>query len=413
MRFASLPVLAVAAFYHVCAEPFSSSFRIDFDTARPALYSDALGCGFEPSSAVRRIQRRDGGFVTSVHPFFFSVAVPEGNYRVTVVLGDPEGESTTTIKAELRRLMAEKVHTAHGRLQSVRFIVNVRVPQFSTGAEVTLKPREKTIEAPAWDHKLTLEFSNTEPKVAAIEIQKVDVPVLYIAGDSTSTDQPREPYNSWGQMLPRFFKPEIAIANHGESGESLKSFIAENRLSKLEDVMKSGDWLFIQMGHNDQKEKGEGVGAFTTYKASLKQFIAAAHARGATPVLISSINRLTFDPEGRITNSLGDYPEAVRQTAREEDVALIDLNAMSKLFYEALGPAKAHLAFAADDTTHHSDYGSYEFARCIVQGIKDTKLPVARYLIDEPAFDPARPDPPEAFDIPPDPLTTTERPYGK
>ena len=60
------------------------------------------------------------------------------------------------------------------------------------------------MEAPAWDNKLTLEFSNSEPKVDSIAIEKVDVPTIYIAGDSTSTDQPREPFNSWGQMLTRF-----------------------------------------------------------------------------------------------------------------------------------------------------------------------------------------------------------------
>src|SRR5207248_3988607 len=178
--------------------------------------------------------------------------------------------------------------------------------------------------------------------------EKADqVPTLYIAGDSTSTDQPLEPFNSWGQMLTRFFKPEIAIANHGESGESLRSFIGERRLEKLMSAIKPGDWLFIQMGHNDQKERGEGVGAFTTYKADLKRFVKEARDHGATPVLITPMHRLNFAPgTGTIVNTLGDYPEAVRQAAQEENVALIDLNAMSKLFYEALGPRDAHLAFA-------------------------------------------------------------------
>lgn len=353
------------------------------------------------------------GYFTSETPFYYSAAVPgEGNYKVTVTLGDSDGESTTTIRAELRRLMVEKVHTARGEFATCTFIVNVRTPQIPGAGEVKLKPREKTTEAAAWDNRLQLEFSNAAPKVAGIEIEKVEVPTIYIAGDSTSTDQPREPYNSWGQMLPRFFKPEIAVANHGESGESLKSFIGEGRLKKLNTLMKKGDWLFIQMGHNDQKEKGEGVGAFTTYKASLKQLIAAAREHGATPVVITSMNRLTFDADGKITNSLGDYPDAVRQTAKEEGVAVIDLNAMSKPFYEALGPVKAHVAFAGSDTTHHSDYGSYEFAKMVVQGIKNADLPLVRYLVDVAPFDPAHPDSPEKFDIPADPQASAERPYG-
>ena len=345
-------------------------------------YTEELGYGFEPASLHQP-------------PLYFSIKLPEeGNYKVTVTLGDTDSESTTTVKAELRRLMLEQIHTAPGQFATRTFIVNTRTPQIPGDAPVRLKDREKTTETWAWDNRLTLEFIGARPAVAAIEIEKADnLPTLYIAGDSTSTDQPREPFNSWGQMLTRFFKPEIAVANHGESGESLHGFIAERRLAKLMSVIKPGDWLFIQMGHNDQKEKGEGVGAFTTYKASLKQFILEARQHGATPVLITPVHRLTFDADGKITNSLGDFPEAVRQAAKEESVALIDLNAMSKPFYEALGPAEAHQAFAGKDTTHHSDYGSYELAKCIVQAIKDNKLPIAKYLIDTPPFDPAHPDP--------------------
>lgn len=154
------------------------------------------------------------------------------------------------------------------------------------------------------------------------------------------------------------------------------------------------------------------MGAFTTYKADLKRFIDEARQHGATPVLITSMNRLTFDDNGRIVNSLGDYPEAVRQAAREENVAWIDLNAMSKPFYEALGLRDAHVAFAGSDTTHHSDYGSYELAKCVVQGIKDARLPLASYLVDVPQFDPARPDAFASFAIPAEPLGPLVKPYG-
>jgi lysophospholipase L1-like esterase len=389
-------------------QPF---YKFDFASGEPllghirvppaTLYTEEPGYGFEPASLPKP-------------PFYFSVKLPEeGNYKVTVTLGSADSESTTTVKAELRRLMLEQIHTAPGQFATRTFIVNTRTPQIAADAQVRLKDREKTSETWAWDNRLTLEFIGASPAVAAIEIEKADnLPTLYIAGDSTSTDQPREPFNSWGQMLTRFFKPEIAVANHAESGESLRGFIAERRLAKLMSVIKPGDWLFIQMGHNDQKEKGEGVGAFTTYKASLKQFIAEARQHGATPVLITPVHRLTFDADGKITNSLGDFPEAVRQTAKEESVALIDLSAMSKPFYEALGPIAAHQAFAGKDTTHHSDYGSYELAKCIVQAIKDRKLPIAKYLIDTPSFDPAHPDPIANFDVPAEPLIRVEKPYG-
>jgi len=120
--------------------------------------------------------------------------------------------------------------------------------------------------------------------VSGLEIAKVDDAVtVYIMGDSTVTDQTKEPWNSWGQMLPRFFKAGVAIANHAESGESLKSSLNARRLDKVMSTIKPGDYLFIQLGHNDQKERGEGVGAFTTYKSDLKHYVAETRLRGALP----------------------------------------------------------------------------------------------------------------------------------
>src|SRR6185437_8982956 len=94
------------------------------------------------------------------------------------------------------------------------------------------------------------------------------------------------------------------------------------------------------------------------------------------------------------------YPDAVRQAAREEDAPLIDLNAMSKPFYEALGPEGSKKAFV--DNTHHNNYGSYELARCVVEGIRRDRLGLARFLEDGlPTFDPAHPDPVDGFKVPP------------
>jgi lysophospholipase L1-like esterase len=243
------------------------------------------------------------------------------------------------------------------------------------------------------------------------------VPTIYLAGDSTVCDQPYEPFNSWGQMFPRFFGPGAAIANHAESGESLRSFISENRLAKLDSLMRPGDYLFIQFGHNDQKERGENVGAFTTYKADLERFVADARGHGVTPVLVTPVSRRTFGDDGKITNSLGDYPEAVRRVAREQGVALIDLNAMSAALYEALGPEGAKSLFPTIngkvEATHHDNYGSYELAKCVVEGIKAGHLRIADLLLgDAPPFDPAHPDPLGFFRVPPSPKASKETPYG-
>ena len=311
----------------------------------------------------------------------FSLSVPEGNYKVTITLGRADGDSVTTVKAELRRLTLENVETKNGKFATRTFTVNVRTPQIAGGGEVKLKEREKTTETAAWDEKLTLEFSGARPAVCAIKITRADnLPTIYLLGDSTVADQPQEPYNSWGQMLTSFFKPEVVIANHAESGESLRSSLNARRLDKVLSTIKAGDYLFIQYGHNDEKEKGEGVGPFTTYKADLKRFVAGARQHGATPVLITPVQRRTFDQDGKITNSHGDYPAAMRQVAKEENVPLIDLNALSKTLYETWGPEQSKNFFAPNDNTHHNDSGSHEIAKLIVEAIRGGNLPLKKYL---------------------------------
>jgi lysophospholipase L1-like esterase len=383
------------------------------------IYSKEIGYGFEPGFTVNCFDRGGNNALrsdlcTSDKPFYFSVALPEGNYRVTITFGDAANDTSTTVKAELRRLMLEQVDTKRGQFVTRTFLVNVRTPLIASGGEVKLKDREKTTEVWAWDEKLTLEFNNARPAVSSIEIAPaVDVPTVFLLGDSTVCDQPSEPYNSWGQMLTRFFKPEVVIANHAESGESLKSSLGARRLDKVLSLMKPGDYLLIQFGHNDEKEKGEGVGAFTTYKADLKKFVSGARSRGGIPVLITPVQRRTFDQAGKITNSHGDYPEAVRQVAREENVALIDLNAMSKEFYEALGPERSKLAFKEGDGTHHNNYGSYQLAKCIVEGIKNSRVGLVKYLTtDTKRFDPAQPDAIESFKLPASPIITNIKPLG-
>lgn len=343
-------------------------------------------------------------------PYTRSFPAPEGNCDVTVTLGAPDVEATTTVLAEQRRLMLERVHTKAGESVKRTFTVNVRRP-----GSIKLKSREAGYLN--WDDQLTLQFLGTPAAVTSIEIGHVESAVtVFLAGDSTVTDQPNEPYNSWGQMLPRFFKQGVAVANYAESGESLRSFKGSHRTDEVLNHIKKGDWLFIQFGHNDMKQKGEGVGAFTTYKADLESFALEAKKRGANPVLITSMNRRDFDRVGTVYSTLGDYPDAVRKLAEEQKLPLIDLNAMTKPLYEAWGPEKSKLAFAFRDNTHHNDYGSYELARCVVEGIRQNKLELAKFLADDVTpFDPAHPDSMERFSIPrlPPPATTaTTKPEG-
>ncbi len=363
-------------------------------------YSDAVGYGFEPGANVGAV----GGGIASTNPFYFSVKLPEGNYRVTVKLGDKTDESTVTVKAELRRLMLEKVHTAPGKTVTRSFIVNLRRPQIAGDGDVRLKPREKTTEWWDWDDKLTLEFNGARPSLDALEIEKASVPTVFILGDSTVCDQPAEPWNSWGQMLPRFFKPDIAIANHAESGETIASSLGAHRFDKVFSLMKPGDYLFLQFGHNDMKSRA--TNALERYAADFKRVIAETRAKGGTPVLVTSMERKA----GVEHPTLAGYPDAVRAVAKEENCALIDLNAMSVIFYRALG---TNIGKAFQDGTHHNNYGSYELAQCVVEGIRQDKLPLAKYIAgDFKEFDPAHPDPLDTFHMPVSPQHSEVKPLG-
>ena len=340
--------------------------------------------------------------VNSTRSVIRTFPLPEGNYTVTVTLGSDGFSGTTTVLAEQRRLMLEKIRTKQGERVTRVFTVNVRTPNIPGGGRIKLKSREANYLN--WDDKLTLQFLGDLPTVDELKVEPADpanTVTLFIAGDSTVTDQEKEPYNSWGQMLPRWFKAGVAVANYAESGESIRSSLGAHRFDKIFALLRPGDWLFIQFGHNDMKEKGEGVGAFTTYKADLERIIARAQERGGKVVLLTSMNRRNFDDAGHVYSTLKDYPDAVRAVAKEKNLPLIDLNAMSKPLYEAWGPEKSKLAFAPGDNTHHNDYGSYELARCVVESIRQNNLDLVSHLTDDVRpFDPAHPDPMETFDLP-------------
>lgn len=366
------------------------------------------------------------GFLTSDKPFYFSVKLPEGNYDVKVTVGDDNGTSDVAIRAENRRMFVNRLVTAKGEHQTVSFTVNVR-DSFIAGSNQKVRLKEREHRYLHWDDKLTLEFNSANPRINAIEITPNRKAVaVFLAGNSTVVDGAGEPFSAWGQMFPWFFKPgEVAIVNLAESGETLSGFIAARRFAKMLSMMKPGDYAFVEFGHNDQKQKGEGVGAFTTYKKNLEYFIDEVKKKGGIPVLVTSVQRRRFE-EGRIMETLGDYPAAVRQTAGEKGVALIDLNAMSKTLFEAMGEEGSLRAFVhvpagtypgrpepIADNTHFMPYGAYEVAKLIVTGVRKAQLGLANRLkADIPAFDPGKPGTYEIFYWPESPGRDATRPDG-
>ena len=365
------------------------------------VFTPEKGYGFD--LGITPITGESGGFITGEGGFYFSVQLPEGNYDVSVLLGDPKGTSDTTIKSESRRLMVENLVTTQSQQVTRKFTVNIRQPDIQGGSRVGLKEREKNYLH--WDSKLTLEFNGPRPCLAGLEISPAAHPVtVYLLGDSTVTDQPYEPWNSWGQMLPRFFKPGVAVANYAESGESLRSSLSARRVAKVESLVKKGDYVFVQFGHNDMKSKEEG--ALQRYEADLTALVKNIQAKGGIPVLVTSMERKA----GIKKDTLAGYPGTVIRVANAEKTALIDLHAMSRLLYVGLGE---NLDAAFQDGTHHNNFGSYEIARCVAEGIRNAKLPLVLQLADDvKPFDPAHPDSPADFRYAVSPLKDMTKPDG-
>ncbi|HEY4355644.1 MAG TPA: rhamnogalacturonan acetylesterase [Acidobacteriaceae bacterium] len=385
------------------------------------VYSNAAA-GFDRDTAPERVDKTG---CSSTKTFFFSMPAKEGNYLVTVELGGP-ADAMTTVRAESRRVMLARIATRAGKYRTESFTVNVRVPEIPGDGVVKRKPRE--MGALNWDDKLTLEFSGDHPSVRNIRVEpaKAGTPTVYLAGDSTVVDQDNEPWAAWGQMLPAFFGPGVAIANHAESGETIRSFEGEKRFAKIFSQLKSGDYLFFQFAHNDQKP-GSGFVSPEMYTGLLRKYVGMARERGATPVLVTSMNRRTFDATGHITDSLAPYPQTMRDFAQAEHVALIDLNAMSKTLYEAVGEPASRSLFvyapantypgqpqALHDDTHFNAYGAWELARCMVLGLQESGSPLVRYLREpQKRFQPQHPDPASSVFLPPAPFVDVEKPYER
>jgi lysophospholipase L1-like esterase len=387
----------------------------DFDLTKPQpVYNDVEGYGYDVLPAPDKKKPTE--------PFYFSVKVPDGNYRVHVELGGKKN-GNTTVRAEGRRLLMDNILTNKVKdTQTLEFTVNKRSTFIEEGKKVKIKDREK--DYLAWDDRLTLEFNGPMPAVKSIHIEPVDVPTIYLCGNSTVVDQNNEPWASWGQMITRWFGPEVAISNHAESGLTARTFIGSFRLDKILTTLKKGDYVFVEFGHNDEKEKKPGDGAWYHYQYQLKIFVDQVRAKDAEIVFLTPTQRRQFEADGKtIRNTHGDFPAAMKMVAEKENVPLIDLNAMTKTFFETLGFEDSKRALVhypeemygrkLEDNTHFNPYGAYEVAKCVVMGMKQLQLPVVQYLRpDWQDFDPAQPDDWQTFKWAPSRIVESVKPDG-
>ncbi len=361
----------------------------------------------------------------STDPYYYSVKVPDGNYKVTIELGSDRRAANTTVRAESRRLLVENLPTKKGETVKKTFVVNKRSPYISDSERVRIKDREKS--KLDWDDLLTFEVNGSAPACRSITIEPADstVTTVYLCGNSTVVDQENEPWASWGQMVTRFFDDNVAVANYAESGESASSFISAKRLQRALRDARPGDWFFVEFGHNDQKIKGSGKGAFYSFMTNLKFFVDEVRGKGANIVFVTPTRRRVFNEYGASVNTHEDYPDAMRWIAEKEGVPLIELNGMTAKLYEALGTEDSKKAFVhypmgsfpgqeskLEDNTHFNPYGAYQIGKCVIEGMRGAAPGLFSHIVDFESYDPSNPDAVEAFYWAPAPFCEVEKPDG-
>ena len=347
----------------------------------------------------------------STQPFTVSFAVPDGNYRVTVTVGNKKKAAQTVLRAESRRHFFDVIATKKGKFETVSFVVHKHSPVIDAKTKVKLKPRE--VGYKNWDDSLNLSFCGPAPAVQRIQIvPETEATTVFLCGNSTVVDQENEPWASWGQMITRWFDDRVVVANFAESGLTAATFLAQLRLDKILTMLKPGDYVVCEFGHNDEKEKRAGDGAWYSYTRNLKIFADRVREKGGHIIFVTPTARRLFKSDHKTLGyTHGDYPEAMRTVARREQVPFIELNGMTRTFYEALGEEgskKALVHYPANtfagqdkplaDNTHFNPYGAWEVAKMIVMGLKQQQCPLVNHLrADWHDFDPAHPDDPQQF----------------
>jgi len=220
---------------------------------------------------------------------------------------------------------------------------------------------------------------------------------VFLCGDSTIAPKlPIDaPETGWGMPFTDYFTPAVDVQNHAVNGRSTKSFITEGRWSKVISQVRTGDWVLIQFGHNDQKvaDTTRSAPAQTLYRQNLIRFVNEVRAKGGNPLLITPVMRRKFDTNGKFVDQHGEYPGVVKTVGKELDVPVIDLHARSQAVIEQHGVEGSKSLFmhyppgmfakhtkGITDDTHFSPYGASIMASLVAQGLVEQGLPLRNFL---------------------------------
>lgn len=222
---------------------------------------------------------------------------------------------------------------------------------------------------------------------------------IYSIGDSTmatKVNPETNPEFGWCQVLPSFFKTDVVIDNRAVNGRSTRSFIAEKKWEAVYKVLKPGDYVFIQFGHNDGKvtDSLRYTNPHTAYRYNLIKFVKESREKGAIPILFSPIARRNFNEQGVLISKHETYPMEMRLVALEFNVPFIDMEYLTESLEIAYGPEKSkqlHLHFkpgevpyypeGKDDDTHLSIKGATEIAKIAISQLKLLNNPQFQNLV--------------------------------
>lgn len=223
-------------------------------------------------------------------------------------------------------------------------------------------------------------------------------PTLYLVGDSTLADKPALDYpeRGWGQLLPEFVQAPLKVENHAVNGRSSKSFIEEGSWHKVVEKLQADDWVIIQFGHNDEKVNSPEryTAPQGSYRENLLRMVQETRAKGANPILATSVARRKWDAPGRsLVPTHGAYPDVVRALAMRESVPLLEMEWATTRLEESEGvegSKQLHLWFepgvvsgAPDglkDDTHYSELGARRVAAMAVDLMVRQQLGLATWL---------------------------------
>lgn len=220
---------------------------------------------------------------------------------------------------------------------------------------------------------------------------------IFIAGDSTAAIKKvdRRPETGWGEFLQQHFNSDqVRVEDRAKNGRSTRTFLSEGLWTDLVKDLKPGDYVFIEFGHNDEsKQKGDRYTSLEDFRRNLARFVSDARAKQANPVLLTPVMRRKFDEEGKLVDTHGDYPGVVRALAVEMKVPLIDMLNLSASVLEKYGPDRSRELFlqlkpgenpnypkGVEDNTHFSPLGAELMASEAVDGIREAKLELAKYV---------------------------------